>query len=212
MTKQTDVLIKILSQSSPVRAPLPFSAAALLLSILSLAITFTVMGTFRPELMTLSPPTGFFIKTAILSGFAFTAYLFLKQAAKPVPVFPPLAAALIMPAVLSGFVVWEWMNATSIRDTLSVVFLPNFRACLLFVGSYGLGGIVALTFLMKQYAPVDVNKAAGLIGLGAASACALGYSFHCPIDSPTFIFLAYGLPMASLGLLARFIVPKFIRW
>jgi hypothetical protein len=212
MTKQTDDLIKILSQSPLIQKPFSFGFAVLLLSGVSLAMTFTILGTLRPEIMALAPPVTFFIKTAILCGFAVTAFLYVKQAAKPVPSFPSLGVLLVMPIILAALVGWEWSQAASMREILSVLLLPNFKACLFFVSVYGLGGIVALTVLMKHYAPADENKAAGWIGFAAATACAVGYSFHCPVDSPTFIAVAYGLPVAALGLVARFIVPKFIRW
>ncbi|PZQ45146.1 MAG: hypothetical protein DI551_08315 [Micavibrio aeruginosavorus] len=212
MNKQTDDLIKILSQSLSIRKPLSFGWALVGLTLASLGITYSILGKLRPEFSTLDFPAFFYFKTAILFGFASLGFLFLKESAKPLPKFPKRSIALLPIVVLSLFIVLEWGSASSPDVILSNFLLRNFPACLFFVTTYGLVGIIALTTLMKRYAPADENKAAGWIGFAASAACAVGYSFHCPIDSPTFIAVAYGLPVVTLGFTARFILPKFIRW
>ncbi len=212
MTKQTDDLIQILAQMPTPRKPLPFGLVLMALTLASLGITFTVLGKLRPEFYTFDLPVSFYIKTALLLSFALIGISFLREAAKPLPAFPKLSLALLPPAILAMLVMAEWAGASSYDEILGNFHLVNFPSCLFFVSAYGLGGIAALTALMKQYAPADEKKAAALIGFAAATACAVGYSFHCPVDSPTFIVVAYGLPVATLALLARFIIPKFIRW
>lgn len=212
MNKETNDLIKILAQSPPAQKPLSFGLILMLLTLASLGITFAVLGQLRPEFSTLTLPLGFYIKTVILLGFAFFGFSYLKDSAKPLPAIPHHRAVLILPIFLAVMVVAEWVSIGSRAEITNLFLLPNFAACLFFVTSYGLAGIVALTALMRQYAPADEHKAAGLIGFAAGASCAVGYSFHCGVDSPTFIAVAYGLPLAALYFLARIFVPKFIRW
>ena len=212
MSKETDDLIKILVQSPPAQKPVSFGLILMLLTLASLGITFAVLGQLRPEFSTLILPAGFYIKTAILLAATFFGFSYLKETAKPLPTTPRYPVALALPLLLAALIAAEWLSAGAREEIINLFLLPNFTACLFFVTSYGLAGIVALTALMKQYAPADEKKAAGLIGLASGASCAVGYSFHCGVDSPTFIAVAYGLPMAALYILARIAVPKFIRW
>ena len=77
---------------------------------------------------------------------------------------------------------------------------------------YGGIGAVILSRVMKNYAPLDTEKTAGFIGLAAASVGAVGYSFHCPVDSASFILLAYGLPTVGVWALSRKFLSRQLAW
>lgn len=212
MNRDTQDLIKILAQAQQPEKPVAFHWAIAGLSIISLSVTYMLLGQLRPGLLEGSVPTGFFIKTTLLLGFAFIGMILIRESAKPLPAKTRSPALWIFPVTLAALMFLEWARAGSVQDIINLFYLPNFRACLFFISVYGIIGTLFLTILMRQYAPADENRAGMLIGYAAATSCALGYSFHCPIDSPTFIATAYGLPVLALTLVARFMVPKFIRW
>lgn len=212
MTLQTNDLVKILAKTPPVEKPASFLMALISLAFFGTAVTFMIMGDLRPGLWTLTLPIGFYIKTTLLLGFAFIGVVALGESAKPLPTKTHTHALWIFPITLAALVFLEWASSSSSQEIMSIFFLPNFKACLFFVSLYGFIGMAALTLLMRHYAPANEQKAGALIGFAAAMAGALGYSFHCPIDSPTFIATAYGLPTLAITLISRFAVPRFIRW
>ena len=212
MTIKTNDLITILVNAKADSKPMSFAPTLAILGVLSCVITFTITKNLRPEFLTFDFPIGFFVKTFLLFGLTLTAYFYLKEMSKPDSHIKSKLLLFVFPVILSALCIFEWMTVKHISDITNLFFLPNFKSCLIYVTSYGLLGMAILTIIMKDYAPASEKTTGIMIGFAAACTGALGYSFNCPIDSPTFIAVAYGLPVFSLSLIARLIVPKHISW
>ncbi len=207
MTLKTDEFIKVLARA-PQPSPVSLGLVAFALVIAGWGLTYIILG-LRPDLAAL--PDSFLRKTGALALAAVIASLGLQRAARPLALPFPTSAAMI--AALA-FVVWlarEWTTVPT-HDIMASFLLPNFRFCLGFTTIYGLAAMAGLVYALRAYAPADGRKAATCIGLAASFIAGLGYSLHCPIDSPTFILVAYGLPVTMLTLLARGVLPRFLQW
>jgi hypothetical protein len=208
---RTEDLITLLSQAPRARPPLalPWALAVLLAAVV--LITMLVLG-LRPGLAAGTVPFAMLHKSVLLLAVLVTAGVLLLRAAQPVAKagwgwYP----AGIAGALFAISLAWEWASvpADAIFHSFS---LRNFPFCLGAVSVYGGLAAAALTWLMRCHAPANGNRAALAIGFAAAAGGALGYSIHCPIDSPTFVFVAYGLPVGWVALAARLLLPRFLRW
>ena len=210
MSLEINELINILTQASPVKRPLRLGLCACAWMVFSAVMTVIILG-LRPELIAAHPPLSFWVKTGLLLALLIVNLRALNAASKPIAkdyVIWPIALLIIVTSIL---VINEWLT-TDHQTIIDYFMVRNFPSCLLFVTLYGALGMVILTLLMRHYAPANIKRSAGLIGLVAAAAGAMGYSIHCPFDSPTFIVIAYGLPSLAMWLMGRKILPRFIKW
>ncbi|MGE4314267.1 MAG: NrsF family protein [Pseudobdellovibrionaceae bacterium] len=208
---KTDDLIHILSCDGACKGPKPLAFVCFACLLVFTALTFFVLG-FRAELIEMHPTIGFFAKTALFGGIALWAAYALTQAAKPIgkPIHVKLAAACLV-VLFAGALAYEWL-----RVPAEVILRPfendTFPTCLVTVSAYGIIGTGILLGYLKRFAPGNIRHAALLTGFCAVSFAALGYSFHCSADGPTYIAVAYGLPALALVFLASVIAPRFLRW
>jgi len=208
---KTDELINILAQAPKPKKPISIFVAVILFLGLCLLATSLLMG-IRPDLSGHWRDITALYKTMLLFLNLCVVAWALDYAAQPFSerkinkTWPVLLGILFF---LSLVLEWHYEAASQILHRLA---LPNFTVCLRTVTLYGTLGAIFLTWLMHYYAPADERKAATLTGFAAASIGALGYSIHCPIDSPTFILISYGLPILLITLCARFFALRFIRW
>jgi hypothetical protein len=207
---KTDELINVLTQMPPTGRPPRLGLLAVIVTALSAFATIAILG-LRPELAAGQPPPGsFWIKTLLLAGMAIVSLIELERVSKPLAMRPlwPVIALAVDSALC---VVSEWQTV-DYRSILGGFLTPNFPSCLICVTAYGVFGMAGFTVLMRHYAPADTRQCAGLIGLAAAASAAVGYSIHCPIDSPTFVVVAYGMPMIALWLIGRLLLPRKLNW
>lgn len=207
MTINTNELIGMLARA-PRPQPLHLGVAALAMVCVGWVLTVLILG-LRPDLADV--PLSFLQKTGVLALSAVLACLALQRDAKPLAQEKPKAAMLVVALAFAAWLVWEWGNF-DVHDIAASFFMPNFRFCLGFTTVYGLAAMAGLVCAARNYAPADGKKAATAIGLCASFIAGLGYSIHCPIDSPTFILVAYGLPAIVITLLARKTLPRFLSW
>jgi hypothetical protein len=210
MTLKTDELITLLAQASAPKRPINLGFLATGVLLISALATLAILG-LRPELIVGQPPVSFWIKTALLSAMAIISLRELSSCSKPVADKRVAWPILLLAMAATLLIVHEWLTV-DVDKILGGFLLPNFRCCLIAVTLYGGLGMVGFTALMRRYAPTDLRRCAGCIGWTAAAVGALGYSIHCPLDSPTFITVAYGLPMVMLWAAGRFILPRHLNW
>ena len=210
MRIETNDLINILAQAPPLKRPMRLGWLAAMIALLSALATMAVLG-LRPELVAGQPPASFGMKTLLLVAMACVSLMELNRASKPLATprtrWPMIALAAVAALGVAG----EWLRVDA-HDIIGGFLLPNFPTCLLAVTVYGSLGMVGFTLLIRRYAPAVAKHCAGLIGLAAAAAGAVGYSLHCPLDSPTFIVVAYGLPMVALWAIGRLVLPRQLSW
>jgi hypothetical protein len=210
MTMATDDLITILAQS-PQPAP-RFSVDRVLWSwlIITAIVTAIILG-WRYEVMHMMVNLGIAYKTSLLLGFCLWAGKSLRAAAlplaSPLSALPWLALAVIKIISLG----YEF-SMVGLNELFDVFKTKYFYICLLMVSIYGLIGMAILARVLRQYAPANAKVAGGYAALAAASAGAVGYSLHCPIDSPLFIMVAYGLPVLVLWAIGRLVLPRYLQW
>jgi hypothetical protein len=207
----TNDLISILSQSPQPKKPVSFGLVTTLLLTAILAFTIFVLGV-RPDLNLSSVHTTAIHKTLLLGIVAVSIALFLSEVSKPIPrtdrVKPYIWFSIIM---FVGSIGYEVVT-TPLSQIAEYFTIINFPECLFFVTLYGVLGSLVFFWLMKFYAPKDAKLAGIGIGMAASAVGALGYSLHCPLDSPVFIAVAYGLPTIAMGFVGKFIISRYIEW
>jgi hypothetical protein len=205
----TPDLITLLAQSPLPKKPLSFSLMLFAFLAASIAFTLLILG-LRPDLA--SAQLTALHKMILLSAVAWTAGFLLQYFAKPLPCYQRLRIYL-WPLILLylGSIIFEF-STTPLSQIIACFYTVNFPDCLLFVTLYGAIGCWLLVRLMRFYAPYDNKKAGAMIGFAAAATGAVGYSLHCPIDSPVFITIAYGVPILLISVIMRKLGDKFIRW
>lgn len=208
MTINTNDLVNIIAAQEPARRPMSLYIAAFGLAVLCAILTIQILGV-RPDW---PMPFSGLVKTLFLGAAAAISGYMLHRQSKPLaPPINVLPLLLSVPFLFMVYLGYEWMDFNQSQIAAQFPW-ANFFSCVKHTFIYGAAGIVALTFLMRQFAPANATAAAQWIGLCAAFTGGLGYSLHCPFDSPTFIVFAYGLPVLALILAARFTVPYFIKW
>lgn len=208
MTINTNDLVAIIAAQEPARKHIPLYIAALGLAAVCAFLTLQILG-LRPDM---PMPLSGLVKTLFLGAAAAISGYMLHRQSKPLAKhMDMLPLFLSVPFLFMVYLGYEWMNFENSQIAAQFPW-ANFFSCLRHTFIYGAAGIVALTFLMRQFAPANGSAAAQWIGLCAAFTGGLGYSLHCPFDSPTFIAFAYGLPVLGLMMAARFTVPYFIKW
>ena len=207
---KTDELINILAQSEPKKPMMALGTLATFLVAVCCLLTKFWLG-LRPELEAMTIPMSFCFKTAILSSLVVLSLQALKSSSVPLGRFTLKHFAIFMGLFLSAALVYEWVT-TPVAQIGSLFLLPNFKSCLVYVTLFGSFVSIAIFLLIKNAAPFHYERTAGFIGLASACVSALGYSIHCPIDSPTFIVVAYGLPQLILYVASRLVFPRFLRW
>ncbi|MFN7112832.1 MAG: NrsF family protein [Alphaproteobacteria bacterium] len=206
----TEELLRVLAQSQP-RAPLfPLWLFCLLAVFVSMICTLSLLG-LRTDAGIQESWAGMAGKTLFLCAIALAAAAGLKKQSAPLPVDKPFMALYVLLAFLMLLVAAEWLLRPA-ADILAGFAPRNFATCLLSVTLYGTAGLAALTRALRDYAPADSRRAAAVAAIAAGAAGAVGYSLHCRVDSPTFILVAYGLPILALALAARIFVPRYLRW
>lgn len=207
---KTDELINILSQSEPEKQIISLGTLTTLLIAVCALITKLWLG-LRPELEAMTIPMSFCFKTMVLSSLVVLSIQALKSSAAPIGRFTFKNFAVFLVIFLMAALLYEWVT-TPITQISNLFLLPNFKSCLIYVTFFGSCMSIVICSLIKHAAPLHYKKTAGFIGLASASVSALGYSIHCPIDSPTFIVIAYGLPQLTLYIVSRLVLPRFLRW
>ena len=208
---KTDDLINILSQTPQPKTPLSLKTALALVLLGSIIATLSVLG-LRPDLAHITADLTALHKTILLASILWIGGWALVNSSKPLPDEKNSAICpWLLVGLFGGSIAFEW-HTTPSNEILALFLLPNFSVCLTAVTIYGAVGAVFLTWLMKSYAPAHEKKTGILIGLAAAGAGALGYSIHCPVDSPTFITIAYGLPVLAISAVTGLLAPRFIKW
>lgn len=208
---KTDELITLLSQAPKPKKPVSLWVAISLFLVVCFTATSLFLG-IRSDLSGHWQDITALYKTLLLFLNLCIVAWALDCAAQPYTerkinkTWPILLGLLFL---LSLILEWRYEDAQQILHRLA---LPNFVVCLRTVSLYGTLGAIILTWLMHYYAPANERKAATLTGFAAASIGALGYSIHCPVDSPTFILISYGLPVLLITLCARYFATRFIRW
>ena len=206
---KTDELIAILAKAPPPRR-LQITACTAALVALSVLVTQVLLHV-RPEVLALAPSPSLLMKLTVLGLVALTAVRALREQSVPVARHWAQYLALIPGLLLAGLIVQEW-RTTEPAQIAALFHLREFPFCLLFVMLYGLIGAAGLAVHLQRAAPPDPRRAAAAIGFAAAAAGAIGYALHCPIDSPTFIAVAYGIALALTSVLARLMLPRFLKW
>jgi hypothetical protein len=210
MTMATDDLITILAQS-PKPAPRFTVDRILWIWLIATALCTAVILGWRYEIMHLMLNSGIAYKTSLLLGFCLWAGQNLRAAA--LPLASPLSALpwLALAGVKIVSLGYEF-SMVGVDEIFGVFQTKYFYVCILMVSIYGLTGMAILARVLRQYAPANAKVAGGYVALAAASAGAVGYSLHCPIDSPLFILVAYGLPVLVLWAIGRMVLPRYLQW
>jgi hypothetical protein len=204
---RTDELIALLAKTPRPVPPLGWTAMLALLVAVLTALNVAVLG-LRPDIA--APPLSMALKSALLLALLVLAGMTLVHAARPIT-SERRTPALVFAGVLAVAVGWEWTHVPA-AEIVHFFFLPNFPFCLGAVTIYGALAAGALTWLMRYYAPANTANAAASLGFAAAAAGAVAYSVHCPVDSPTFVVIAYGCPVGWVALSARALLTRHIRW
>lgn len=207
---KTDELMSVLTKANLPKSPLPLWGILTAFFAGCAILTFLVIG-FRPELQGGVYPLGFWVKTSLLLSFAAATSFMLHESSLPKLFVTPKIALNVLASIVTALVVREWVTL-DVQQIMNPHYLENLASCFLCVSLYGGIGAVILSRAMKNYAPLDTDKTAGLIGLAAASVGAVGYSFHCPVDSASFIVLAYGIPTAGIWALSRKFLARRLAW
>jgi hypothetical protein len=210
MTMATDDLITLLAQS-PQPAPRFTVDRILWIWLIATALATAAILGWRYEIMHLMLNAGIAYKTSLLLGFCLWAGQSLRAAA--LPLASPLSAWpwLVLAAVKIISLGYEF-SMVGLGEIFGVFQSNFFYVCVLMVLVYGLIGMAILARILRQYAPANAKVAGGYVALAAASAGAVGYSLHCPIDSPLFIMVAYGLPVLALWAIGRMVLPRYLQW
>ena len=207
---KTDELINILSQSEPTKPAMALGTMATFLVALCGLLTKLWLG-LRPELEAMTISMSFSFKTLILCSLVVLSLQALKSSSVPLGRFTFKHFALFLAMFLTAALVFEWAT-TPVMQIGHLFLLPNFKSCLIYVTLFGSFVSIALFLVIKNAAPFHYERTAGFIGVASACVSSLGYSIHCPIDSPTFIIVAYGLPQLILYMASRLVFPRFLRW
>ena len=208
---KTSELIAILSQDPVPRKPrLTIEILGALLIVLCGLVTKFWLG-LRPELNTMSVPTSFWFKTLTLGSLIILSVQALKASSVPLGRYKLRYFAIAFAVVFTGALLHEWMTKP-VEQIQHLFLLPNFTDCLIYSTLFGSAVSLALLAQMKHAAPPNLGRTAGCIGLAAGCIGGLGYSIHCPIDSPTFIAIGYGVPQLTLYLVSRVLFVRFLRW
>jgi len=209
---KTDELIAILSQDSTAKKPrLSLEVLGSFLLVFCFLTTQLWLG-LRPELDTASFPVSFWFKTLLLGSLVTLSLQALKSSSVPLGRFKLRFFGIGFAVFVVAALAYEW-TTKSTNQIEDLFLLPNFKMCLIYSTLYGSGlSLVILAAVKKYAAPLNLGRTAGFIGLSAACIGGLGYSIHCPIDSPTFIVIAYGLPQLVLYGFARLLFARFLRW
>lgn len=203
-------LITILQHSGLPKKPLSIFLLFALLAMAACIATSITIG-IRAEWLEFQPSGQALQKTLILGSIFLASVLWLKDNASPVKNTRGIYAFMMAFALLAVFVSYEWFTMPQ-ADILMPLYTINFAFCLGFVSLYAVIGMGLAAWVLRFYAPSDPQKAASLTGLAAAASGALAYSFHCDTDGPTYIAIAYGLPVLISTLAGRLILPQFLRW
>lgn len=207
---KTDDLVQILAKANLPKTPLPLWGALTAFFVGCTLLTFLLIG-FRAELQDGIYPLGFLIRTGLLLSFALTTSFIVYQSSLPKIFVMPKIVLTALAILMTALVVHEWMTV-AVRDILNPHYLINMMSCFFYVSLYGGIGAVILARALKNYAPLDAKNAAGFVGLAAASIGAIGYSFHCPVDSPSCVLFSYGLPTLLIWALSRKYLSRSLAW
>lgn len=209
---KTDELIAILSQDKTPRKPyLTLGFISVVVLVLNFVVTKFWLG-LRPELDALTLPVSFWFKTLVLAALIVISLQALSASALPMRQSRLRVFPILFVAFFAASLAYEWTIKTT-TEIEHLFFLPNFQGCLIYTTLFGSGiSFVLFAAVKKRAAPLKPGLTAGFIGLVAACIGGLGYSIHCPIDSPTFILVAYGLPQLTLYFAGRFLFTRFLRW
>ncbi len=210
MGMKTNELINVLAQSETL-AKKPMLSSYVVMSALVLVWAFFTATLFggRTDLGSLT--MAFYVKTALLLGSVVCGAFYARKASKTVA---NNSLYLGFWAIAAGFAAWlgyEWTHYSA--DHITGMLATDAAAhCMISTFLYGLLSMATLTMIFRQYAPADVAKSAHNIGLTSGLIAGFGYSIHCMMDSPTYVLVAYGLPLLGVWIISRLVLPRFLNW
>lgn len=212
MPKLDHLIDNLVEELSPVRPVSPVAGQLLLGAVAAVSLVFAVTAwelggaieSLRP-----SPATvisgGLFLLLGLAGGWAVT------RMARPA-IGRPSAGwrwAATAVAVLPATVILLALLGVSSRTGMSLV---EGIGCLLRGLVAGTAVAATLTVWLRRGAPLRVHSAAWAIGLTAGSVGALAVALTCPDAAYTHIGLWHAAIVAVGGILARLLLPPFLRW
>ncbi len=120
----------------------------------------------------------------------------------------PLIAAMV---IVLGMLVRDLVKL-GVDEVLSHAHDPA-TLCFLTILCGGMAGFVIMwRFWLRRSATSHPVLLGIMSGLAAASFMAAAYAVHCNMDTPVYILLIYGAPVALMAALAGMIGGRIFRW
>ena len=211
----SDPLIdRLVGELTPVVRPNRARQVALLIG-LGVAETglFLWFYGMRPDAMAAMHHPSMWWKGGSLLLIAALAGAAVLRAQSPGERARPLIAASLwvaLAAVLAG-----WLIDAGAAGTAALIARLDWReglACTGVVVALAVPAAAVLALLLKRGAPVEPGRAAIAAGLAAAAWGGFVFTFNCPHDDPLYIVVWFGLAVAVITGLCRWVLPQLTRW
>jgi|SRR5215469_20016 len=183
-----------------------------LIAALELPLLFAV-GNAQPGMrrMLTEPTMGWRLGSlgliALVSGFLAIRSFYPTYSAQR-----PLRWLTLIIAICVAYGMVMAGSPASVASVIHRLNWPSGVDCAFKIVLLSIPPLIGLAVLGRSGAPTDLRRTPLLIGVAAAAWGAFVFVFDCPFDDPLYILVWYGLGCGIVMLLARLLLPRFVRW
>ena len=211
---KTDDLINALSADAPAPDRAPRRAMMIAVGAGIVIATALLMLTLRPrpDFSTAMMTMRFDFKFVVTTLLAVTAFLVLRDMARPEVQRSRFRPALLAAPVLLLLAVGLEMMAVPRDLWMPRMIGHNMRFCTSFIPIFALGPLALMLWALRRGAPAHPARAGAVAGLVAGGIGAAFYAAHCFDDSPLFVAVWYTLAIGFVAGLGALLGSRLLRW
>lgn len=210
---KTHELIELLVQDAPVQMSLDsFLMHAVVAATLIAAVSFFMIGGFRPDIGAAIETGRFLFKFVSTSALALTGGMVLFRIGRPGVPVQSAALGLLIPALLMIAATTFELVVTPPETWATRMIGHNSRLCLTIIPFLSIGPLACILYALRYAAPTRPAVAGAVAGLVAAAIAATFYAANCDDDSPLFVTLWYPIAISMVAGTGALIGRRILRW
>lgn len=195
----------------PMRAEQQIARGLLAGGLVSLVIMLATLG-LQPNLATPGVLAGLLLKVGSMVAVGWTGLRMLAALARPGAIQPAIIVPLAKVLTVLSMIALAQLSVMHHIDAPRFLMGESWYACPLRIALLSLPLQIAIFQVLRQAAPVQLERTGAVAGLCAGAGAAAIYAFACSEQSAGFVMLWYSLGIGLAAVIGRLVGPRALHW